>query len=56
MLKYHRRMIQNLYLDVQAGAAIKMSCRVNGVTGTKEFFHCHRKAAPFVQTSMSYSL
>ncbi len=56
MLKYRRRMIQNLYLDVQAGAAIKMSCRVNGVTGTKEYFHCHRKAAPFVQTSMSYSL
>lgn len=56
MVKYRRRLLQNLYLDVQAGATIKMSCRVNGINGTKEYFQCHRKAAPFVQAAMSYSL
>ncbi|MCM1092720.1 MAG: hypothetical protein NC421_02080 [Lachnospiraceae bacterium] len=55
-VKYRHRLARNLYFDAQCGVAVKMSCRVNGVTGTKEYFDCRRKTAPFVQASVSYSL
>ncbi len=55
-VKYRHRLARNLYFDAQCGVAVKMSCRVNGVTGTKEYFDCRRKTAPFVQAAVSYSL
>lgn len=55
-VKYRLRLGHNLYIDAQGGIAIKMSCRVNGKNGTKEYFECHQKAAPFLQAGVSYSL
>lgn len=37
MLKYRRKLMPNLYLDVQGGYALNMKTRVNGVNGTKEY-------------------
>lgn len=56
MLKYRRRLIPNLYFDVQGGYAINMNSRVNGVNGTKEYIEISQKPHPFLQISMSYSL
>lgn len=56
MIKYRRRVAPNLYFDAQTGVSLKMSCRVNGKTGTKEYFECSQKAAPFVQCGVSYAL
>lgn len=56
MVKYRRRLGTNLYFDIQAGAVIKMSCRVNGTTGSTEYLECRQKAAPFIQAGVSYSL
>lgn len=56
MAKFRRRLSPNLYFDLQSGVVIKMSCRVNGVSGTKTYFDCHQKAVPFIQSGISYSL
>ncbi|MGN1265672.1 MAG: hypothetical protein ACI4UL_07630 [Muribaculaceae bacterium] len=56
MLKYRHLLKQHLYFDVQAGVAINMSSRVNGVNGTKEYIDISQKPHPFVQLSFSYSL
>lgn len=56
MVKYRVRLRQNFYLDAQGGVALKMSCRVNGRNGTKEYFDCAQKCAPFLQAGLSYSL
>lgn len=56
MVKYRLRLRPNLYLDMQGGVALSMSCRVNGKNGTKEYFDCHPKGAPFLQAGISYSL
>lgn len=56
MVKYRLRLKQNFYFDIQGGVALSMSCRVNGKNGTKEYFECHQKAAPFIQGGISYSL
>lgn len=56
MIKYRRRLAPNLYLDVESGVSLKMSSRVNGVSGTKRYLDFHQKAAAFVQTSVSYAL
>lgn len=56
MIKYRRKLAQNLFFDLQGGGALKMSCRVNGVTGSKEYFDCHQKPTAFIQTGVSYSL
>lgn len=56
MLKYRRRLIPNLYLDAQAGYAINMKTRVNGVNNTREYTGISQKARPFVSVSVSYSL
>lgn len=53
---YKRRIAENLYFDVSGGVALKMSSRVNGVSGTKRYFDCRRKASPYVQVGVSYSL
>ena len=56
MAKYRRRLAPNLYFDAQGGVAVKMSCRVNGVTGTKKYLDCHQKVAPFIRIGVSYTL
>ncbi len=56
MIKYRVCLRPNFYLDAQGGVAIKMSCRVNGKNGTKEYIDCNQKAAPFIQAGISYSL
>lgn len=56
MIKYRVRLGQNFYLDAQGGVSLKMSCRINGKNGTKEYFECDQKASPFVQAGISYSL
>lgn len=55
-VKYKRRLSDNLYFEIQSGVSLKMSCRVNGVSGSKEYIGCHRKTAPFIQAGVSYSL
>lgn len=55
-VKYRVRLRQNLYFEAQGGVALKMSCRVNGKNGSKEYFDCNQKAAPFLQAGVSYSL
>lgn len=55
-VKYRLRLKQNFYLDAQAGVAIKMSCRVNGKNGTKEYIDCKMNPRPFIQAGISYSL
>lgn len=56
MLKYRRKLIPNLHFDAQAGYAINMSSRVNGINGTKEYLKLSQRPHPFIQCSMSYSL
>ena len=56
MVKYRRLLARNLYFTLQGGIAVKMSCRVNGVTGRTEYFTCRQKVAPFVQSGVSYTL
>lgn len=56
MAKYRQRLAENLYFDTQAGVSLKMSSRINGVTGTKEYIECNQKVAPFLQFGVSYSL
>ena len=56
MLKYRRRLLPNLYLDLQGGVALKMSCRVTGATGTHKYLDCNRKPSPFIQAGVSYAL
>lgn len=56
MAKYRHRLAENLYFDAQAGVSLKMSSRINGVTGTKEYIECNQKVAPFIQFGVSYSL
>lgn len=56
MIKYRIRLKQNLYFDAQGGVAIKMSCRVNGKNGTKEYFECNQRPSLFLQAGLSYSL
>ena len=56
MAKFRRRLAPNLYFDLQGGISVKMSCRANGVTGSKKYFDCRQKTAPFIQTGVSYAL
>lgn len=56
MARYRHRLAENLYFDTQAGVSLKMSSRINGVTGTKEYVECKQKAAPFIHFGVSYSL
>lgn len=56
MAKYRRRLINNLYFDLQGGISLKMSCRANGVTGTKKYFDCNQKVAPFIHAGISYTM
>ena len=56
MVKYRRRLAQNFYFDAQAGVALKISSRVNGVSGSKEYLKCRQKPTPFLQIGASYSL
>lgn len=56
MFKYRLRLGPNFYLDAQGGIAVKMSCRVNGKNGTKEYLDCNLKPQPFGQAGISYSL
>ncbi len=56
MVKYRRKLFDNLYFGIQSGVKIKMTCRVNGVSGPKEYFKCCQNVDSFVQTNISYSL
>lgn len=56
MLKYRRKLISYLYFDAQAGYAINMKSRINGVNGTKEYIEISQKPHPFIQVGVSYSL
>lgn len=56
MLKYRRKLITNLYFDLQCGYAVNMNTRINGVNGTKEYIEINQKPHPFIQASVSYSL
>lgn len=56
MIKYRHRLAKNLYFDAQGGVSLKMSCRVNGKNGTKEYFDCKQSPSLFFQTGVSYSL
>lgn len=56
MIKYRRRLIQNLYFDFQGGISMKMSCKINGVSNSKEMINCNQQAYPFLQTSVSFAL
>lgn len=55
-IKYRVRLKRNFYFDAQVGVALKMSCRVNGRTGSREYFDCRQGASPFFQAGVSYSL
>lgn len=56
MVKYRRSLMKNLYFDMQAGYAINMTTRINGVNGTREYIKLSQTPRPFVQASFSYSL
>lgn len=56
MLKYRRKLIPNLFFDIQGGYALNMKTRVNGVNGTKEYIEISQKPHPFFQASVSYAL
>lgn len=56
MAKFRRHIVSNLDFYIQGGISIKMSCRVNGVTCSKEYFDCRQKVAPFIQTGISCTL
>lgn len=56
LLKYSRRIIDNLNLDIKAGAAINIVNRVNGINGTKKYLRCHQQTVyPFIQAGASYA-
>lgn len=56
LLKYSRNIIDNLKLDVEAGASINIVNRINGMTGTKRYMDCHQQTAyPFIQVGASYA-
>ncbi|MDE5782848.1 MAG: hypothetical protein K2H97_00790 [Prevotella sp.] len=54
-IKYRRKIADRLYGEMQGGIVIKMSNRVNGVTGTKEYFTIGQKVQPFAHVGMNYS-
>ena len=56
MIKYRRRLKQNLYFDFQSGISIKMACRVNGVSNSTELINCTQRTFPFLQAGVSFSL
>lgn len=56
MVNYRRRLAPNLYFYLRSGVSLKMSCRINGVTGTERYVECRQKPAPFIQTGASYTL
>ncbi|MBD5356783.1 MAG: hypothetical protein HDR88_07245 [Bacteroides sp.] len=56
MAKYRRRLMQNLYLDLQGGLVVKMACRVTGVHSSKELINCKQSPSPFLQAQVSFSL
>lgn len=56
MVKYSRNIVDNLNLDVRAGAAINIVNRVNGVNGTKKYIPCRQQRVyPFIQVGASYA-
>lgn len=55
-IKYKRRLAKNFYGEVQGGVIIKMSSRVNGVTGTKKYFDIPMPTRPFAHVAISYAL
>lgn len=56
LLNYSRNIIDNLKLDIKAGASINIVNRVNGMTGTRKYMECHQQRVyPFVQAGASYA-
>lgn len=55
-VKYRRCLAPNLYGELQGGVVLKMSSRVNGVAGSKEYFDIPLPARPFVYVAFSYAL
>lgn len=56
MIKYRHKLDHNLTFEVQGGIAFKMSSRVNGITGSKEWINCSQKTAPFIQAGVSWGI
>lgn len=56
MVRYRRRMIENLYLEVQGGCTVNMVSRVNGKNGTRTYIELSQKPHPFIQIACSYAL
>lgn len=56
MARFRHRLADNLYFDMQGGVMLKMSSRVNGTTGSKEWINCNQKAALFLQAGVSWGI
>ena len=56
LAKFRRHLISNFYFDLKCGVSIKMSCRANGVAGSKEYFDCHQKISPFLNAGVSCTM
>lgn len=56
MVKYRHKLDHNLTFEVQSGIALKMSSRVNGVSGSKEWINCSQKTSPFIQVGVSWGI
>ncbi len=55
-IKYKRRLATNFYAEIQGGVILKMSSRINGVSGTKSYFDIPMPTRPFIQLSFNYAL
>ncbi len=56
IVKYKRRFFKNFYGELQTGISLKMSSRINGVTGSKRYFEVKTKPRLFIQAELSYSI
>lgn len=56
LIKYRRRLGDNLYFEAKGGVALRMSCRINGRTGTHTYSEGSQKPAPFIRIGLSYAM
>ena len=55
-IKYRRKLFPNFYGELEAGVAFKISGRITGAAGTREYLQFTEKPAFFVKAGLSYSL
>lgn len=55
-IKYKRRLATNFYGEIQCGVIMKMSSRVNGISGTKRYLDIPMPTRPFAQAAFSYAM